>query len=251
MRIASLYRYPVKGLSGERLRAVEIGPHQTFPNDRAYALENGPSGFDPAAPSWQPKIKFLCLMKNARLAELDTQFDDASTTLTVRRGDKVLLQENLAGEKGRKAVERFFEDFMETEKRGPIRLLKAPDHSFSDLAKKVVSLINLATLAELGNRLGQPVHPLRFRANIYFEGIPAWSEHDLVGQTLQIGATRAKVIKTTSRCAATEVNPETALRDIPIPEILRSSRDSLDLGIYTEIETPGKIAEGDALKILG
>lgn len=251
MRIASLYRYPVKGLSGERLRAVEIEPFQTFPNDRAYALENGPSGFDPEAPSWQPKVKFLCLMKNARLAALDTQFDDASETLAVRRGDKILLQENLAKAEGRAAVERFFENFMETEKRGPIRLLKAPGHSFSDLAKKVVSLISLSTLAELENHLGQSVHPLRFRANIYFDGIPAWSEHDLVGKTLQIGAARAKVVKTTSRCAATEVNPETALRDIPVPEILLSSRDSLDLGIYAEIESAGKIAENDAMKIVG
>jgi uncharacterized protein YcbX len=128
--------------------------------------------------------------------------------------------------------------------------LKSPGHSFSDLAKKVVSLISLSTLAELENRLGQPIHPLRFRANIYFDGMPAWSEHELVGQTLQIGAARAKVIKTTSRCAATEVNPETALRDIPIPEILLSSRDSLDLGIYAEIEAAGRIAENDALKIL-
>jgi uncharacterized protein YcbX len=250
MRIASLYRYPVKGLSGERLRAVELGTHQTFPKDRAYALENGPSGFDSTAPSWQPKIKFLCLMKNARLAALDTLFDDASETLTVRRGGDILLQENLAGTKGREAVEGFFEKFMEGERRGPIRLLKAPGHSFSDLAKKVVSLINLATLAELENRLGQPVHPLRFRANIYFDGMPAWSEHDLVGKTLQIGAARAKVIKTTSRCAATEVNPETALRDIPVPEILLSTRDNLDLGIYAQIESAGRIAENDALKIL-
>jgi uncharacterized protein YcbX len=251
MRIASLYRYPVKGLSGERLSAVDLGRHETFPNDRAYALENGPSGFDPAAPAWQPKIKFLCLMKNARLAALDTCFDDASETLTVRRGGEMLLQENLGQPKGREAVERFFENFMENEKRGPIRLLQAPGHSFSDLAKKVVSLINLETLAELETRLGQPVHPLRFRANIYFDGLPAWSEHDLMGKTLELGTARAKVVKTTSRCAATEVNPETALRDIPIPDILLSARDSLDLGIYAEIETPGKIAEGAPLKIIG
>ncbi|HVT56708.1 MAG TPA: MOSC domain-containing protein [Xanthobacteraceae bacterium] len=250
MRIASLYRYPVKGLSGERLPTVELGRHQTFPNDRAYALENGPSGFDPFAPSWQPKIKFLCLMKNARLAALDTRFDDGSETLTVRRGCEVLLQEDLSRPEGRKAVENFFENFMENEKRGPIRLLQSPGHSFSDLAKKVVSLINLATLKELETRLGQPVHPLRFRANIYFDGLPAWSEHKLLGETLELGGARAKVIKTTSRCAATEVNPETAHRDIPIPAILLSSRDSLDLGIYAEIETPGRIAEGDALTIL-
>ncbi len=249
-RVLSLYRYPVKGLSGERLSAAKLGPCETFPNDRAYALENGPSGFDPAAPSWQPKIKFLCLMRNARLASLDTLFDDASETLTVRRGGEILLKETLASEKGRKAVEHFFENFMGDEKRGPIRLLKAPGHSFSDLARKVVSLINLSTLAELESRLGEPVHPLRFRANIYFDGLPAWSEHDLVGQTLEIGTACARVIKCTSRCAATEVNPETALRDIPIPDILMKSRDSLDLGIYAEIETAGKFAEGDALKIM-
>jgi len=250
-RIRSLYRYPVKGLSAESLAAVEIGPQQTLPNDRAYALENGPSGFDPAAPAWQPKIKFLCWMKNARLAALDTKFDDATETLTIRRGGETLLRENLTTEKGRAAVETFFEDFMGEEKRGPIRLLRAPGHSFSDLSKKVVSLINLETVAALETQLGKPVHHLRFRANVYFDGWPAWSEHGLVGQTIGIGTARAKVVKCTSRCGATEVNPATAARDIPIPEILLKTRDSLDLGIYAEIEAAGKFAEGDAVKILG
>jgi hypothetical protein len=249
IRIASLYRYPVKGLSGERLKAVSLGPRETFPGDRMYALENGPSGFDPGSPTWQPKSKFLCWMKNARLAALDTRYDDASHIFTIRQGGETVLKENLASEDGRHALEAFFETFMEEEKRGPIRLLQAPDHSFSDLARKVVSLINLSTLAALEDQLGQPVHPLRFRANIYFDGMPAWSEHGLVGETLEIGSLRAKVVKRTSRCAATEVNPETASRDIPIPEILLKSRDNLDLGIYAEIVSPGEIAAGDALRV--
>jgi uncharacterized protein YcbX len=249
-RIRSLYRYPVKGLTGERLKTVELAPHQTFPMDRAYALENGPSGFDPAAPKWLPKTQFLCWMRNARLASLDALFDDASETLTIRRGGEILLKENLVDENGRHAIERFFETFMGDEKRGSVRLLQAAGHSFSDLSKKVVSLINLATLAELETRLGKPVHPLRFRANVYFDGLPAWSEHELVGETLEIGSARAKVVKCTSRCAATEVNPETAFRDIPIPEILLKARDSLDLGIYAEITSAGKFAEGDPIKIL-
>jgi MOSC domain-containing protein len=249
-RICSLYRYPVKGLTGERLKAVELAPRQTFPMDRAYALENGPSSFDPAAPRWLPKTQFLCWMRNARLATLDTLFDDASGTLTIRRGGKILIEENLGDESGRRAIEGFFETFMGDEKRGPIRLLQASGHSFSDLSKKVVSLINLATLKELETRLGKPVHPLRFRANVYFDGLPAWSEHELVGETLEFGSARAKVVKCTSRCAATEVNPETAFRDIPIPEILLKARDSLDLGIYAEIVSPGKFAEGDPIRIL-
>ena len=86
--------------------------------DRAYALENGPSGFDPAAPKWLPKTQFLCWMRNARLAALDTLFDDASETLTIRRGGEILLKENLANENGRRAIEGFFETFMGDEKRG-------------------------------------------------------------------------------------------------------------------------------------
>jgi len=249
-RVRSLYRYPIKGLSGEELSTVELGVGTTFPMDRAYALENGPSDFDPAAPKWQPKIKFLCLMRNARLASLSTRYDDDTQKLTIKRDEEILAEESLATETGRSKIERFFENFMGAEKRGPIRLLKAPGHSFSDLARKVVSLINLTTLANLEDRLGQPVHPLRFRANLYFDGFPAWSEFDLIGKEVQIGSTQLQVIKRTERCAATEVNPETALRDLDIPEILYRSRDHADLGVYAEVRTAGRITEGDAIKTL-
>ena len=47
MRISSLYRYPVKGLSPERLLRAELKQGTYFPGDRLFAIENGPSGFDP------------------------------------------------------------------------------------------------------------------------------------------------------------------------------------------------------------
>ena len=50
----SIYRYPVKGLSPEPLPRVALQAGQTLPADRRYAIENGPSGFDPAAPAWLP-----------------------------------------------------------------------------------------------------------------------------------------------------------------------------------------------------
>jgi uncharacterized protein YcbX len=52
--LQSIYRYPVKGLSPEPLPAVALEPGQTLPADRRYAIENGPSGFDPADPRWMP-----------------------------------------------------------------------------------------------------------------------------------------------------------------------------------------------------
>ena len=47
MRVKSLYRYPVKGLSPEPLDCAELTRDGYFPGDRLFALENGPSGFRP------------------------------------------------------------------------------------------------------------------------------------------------------------------------------------------------------------
>ncbi|TMK05561.1 MAG: MOSC domain-containing protein, partial [Alphaproteobacteria bacterium] len=81
-QIASLYRYPVKGLSPEPLPRVVLRAGETLPADRRYAIENGPSGFDPASPVWMPKSHFLMLMRDERLAGLRSHFEDNSNLLT-------------------------------------------------------------------------------------------------------------------------------------------------------------------------
>lgn len=248
-RLASIYRYPVKGLSPERLASADLAAGQTIEGDRLYAIENGPSGFNPAAPQWQPKIKFLCLMRNARLAALSARYDDASAALSIEREGELLAAGDLKTAEGRRAIESFFDTYMGAERRGALRVLHAPGHSFSDLAKKVVSIINLDTVEDFARAIGETVHPLRFRANLYVAGLPAWSELDRIGETINVGKARLKIIKRTERCAATEVNPDTALRDIDVPEILWRRRGNADFGIYAEVIAPGKIAEGDSVEL--
>src|SRR5262245_38644785 len=75
--IQAIYRYPVKGLSPEPLTRARLAVGETLPADRLYAIENGPSGFDHAAPRYQPKQRYLMLMRNARLARLRTRIEDA------------------------------------------------------------------------------------------------------------------------------------------------------------------------------
>jgi uncharacterized protein YcbX len=248
-RVASLYRYPVKGLSGEKLTSVNLAVGRTFPMDRAFAFENGPSGFDPGEPKWLPKTMFLCLMRNAPLAALSSRYYDASGMLTIEQDGEIVALGDLASPVGRHALEDFFEHYMGGAKRGPIRFLAAPGHSFSDLARKVVSIINLESLADLERTTRQSLHPLRFRANLYVEGMTPWSEHRLIGRRLSIGASELKVIKTTSRCAATDVNPDTAERDIDVPDALTRRTGEIDCGIYAEVTRAGRIAEGDTITI--
>jgi uncharacterized protein YcbX len=95
--------------------------------------------------------------------------------------------------------------------------------------------------------VGQPVHPLRFRANLYVRGWPAWSELDLLDRTLAIGDVRLKVVKRIVRCAATNVDPETAVRDLNIPHTLMRTLGHCDCGIYAEVITGGTITAGDRI----
>jgi hypothetical protein len=249
--LKDIYRYPVKGLSPEALGATVLAAGQTVPGDRRFAVENGPIGFDPATPAYFPKQRFLMLMRNERLARLDTRFDDANNVLTVHEGPRVAARGDLTEAEGRQKIEGFFATFCADELRGPPRILHAPGHSFSDVARKVVSIINLASVATIETLVGHPVAPLRFRANLYVEGWPGWSEFDLLGRVLTVGkAARLRVVKRIARCAATNVEPGTGIRDMAIPEFLMRSFGHSDCGVYAEVIAGGPIATGDQLDVI-
>jgi uncharacterized protein YcbX len=245
--ITGIYRYPVKGLTPEPLAGTGLKPGRTLASDRRYAIENGPSGFDPGMPTWLPKPHFLMLMRDEWLAALQTRFDDASHVLTIRHNGAIAAQGDLETPKGRAAIEQFFARRYASQIKGPPKVLTSPGHSFSDVARKVVSIINLTSLRAIENMVGHPVHPLRFRANLYVEGWPAWHEFELLGQTLAIGDARLKVVKRISRCAAINVDPDTAERDLAIPQVLQRRLGHGDCGIYAEVTTGGSIAVGDTI----
>ncbi len=244
--VEGIYRYPVKGLSPQRLDRVALGVGATLPADRLYAIENGPSGFDPAAPAYFPKQRFLMLMRNERLAALRTDFDEATQVLTIEHEGRQAVRADLTTKEGRLMVEAFFRRFMPHELRGPPKVLNAPGHSFSDVAKKVVSIINLASVQALETAVGAPVNPLRFRANVYVSGWPAWREFELLGREIGIGSSaRLKVVKRIVRCAATEVDPDAGVRDLPVVKSLMQNFEHNDCGIYAEVVAAGEIGIGD------
>ncbi len=247
-RIDGIYRYPVKGLSPQSLARTRLSVGATLPADRLYAIENGPSGFDPAAPAYFPKQRFLMLMRNERLAALRTDYDETSHTLIIYAEGREAARGDLRTAEGRNVVERFFARFCADELRGPPKVLFGENHSFSDVSRKVLSIINMASVAEVESAAGAPVNPLRFRGNLYVTGWPAWHEFDLLGSEIAIGASaRLKVVKRIQRCAATDVDPDTGIRDLTIPRTLLENFDHTDCGVYAEVVADGEIAVGDAI----
>jgi uncharacterized protein YcbX len=251
MKIASLYRYPVKGLSPERLDKAALQAGDYFPGDRLYAVENGPSGFDPAAPQHQPKIKFLMLMRDEALARLRTRYQDASETLVIEAEDRQTVRADMSTKVGRLAVEAFMRSYVPGQLRGPPKVLAAPDgFRFTDARVGFVSIINLASVGAIREMMGREVDPLRFRGNVMVEGLEPWAEFDLVGRVLAApSGARLKVTRRIPRCAATEVDPTTGARDLDIPKALMRHLGHVDCGVYAEILTSGDITGGETLSI--
>jgi uncharacterized protein YcbX len=263
MRIEYLYRYPVKGLTAEALEQAEVEPGGSIPWDRAFALAHGDSGFDPADPAWLPKWNFLCQMKHARAALLFSVFDSKSKILRIRApgesGPDVtvgggegprgkVIEANVMTEDGRAKVAAFLADYMGDEARGQPRFHYVDGHVFGDQRTNVISLNNLASLHDYEAKVGARRHRRRFRANLWFSGAPAWAERDWIGRELQVGGAVLRVLKGTTRCPATEVNPETGERDADPVNELRSLYGHVELGIHAEVVDRGRFAIGDAME---
>lgn len=247
--VAQIYRYPVKGLSPDVLTRTILAPGEGLPSDRRFALHVGNTPFDVAAPEWLPKTSFLMLMRDERLAKLQTHFDDATGVLTIRRDGKTVAHGSLFESHGRLVVEQFFSAFMGAELRRTPRLIEAPGHMFSDVAAKMVSIIGLASVKDLERVVRGRVDPLRFRANLYVEGLAPWAELDWIGRTISIGGATLKIMKRIKRCAATNVDPVTAARDMNIPRSLQDAFGHVDCGVYAEVIAGGPLAIGDAVSL--
>lgn len=251
MRIETIYRYPVKGLSPEPLEQAALNAGRPIAWDRAFALAQGDCLYDEANPAWRPKSEFLCLARNAEAAKLDSSYDDATRQLTLTAPDGATVAASPFEAIGRTALAAFIARALPEEMRGIPRFLHGDDHSFCDHDGAVISLIGLSSLAALEAAAGAARHKLRFRANLYLSGSEPWAELGWVGRTLAIGTARLRVVERINRCAATMINPETRERDAnPVKELM-THFGHVDCGVFATVIAPGTIATGNVVELAG
>ena len=249
-RIESLWRHPVKGFTPERLAEATLAAGGFFPCDRIYAVEDGPSGFDPAAPAWVSKQKFTVLAKIAEVARARTAYDEATGVLSASAQGREPIRAPLTEAPGREAFAAWLTGFLGEAALGPLKVVEAPGHRFTDHPRGEVSIVNLASIRDLESRLGRTIDPLRFRANLYVEGWPAWIENEAKDREVRLGPVTARVFSPIVRCAATHVDPATGVRDIDLVAALHANYGHMFCGVYVSILVGGRVAEGDAAEIL-
>lgn len=248
--VTGIARYPIKGLSAEELDSVELAAGSGFPGDREWGLARA-TGKYAARPEVLSYREFHVLKRDPRLIGLQTSVRDEVLSVRVR-GHEV-LNADLGGDAGRRAAGDFFARALDLPAGEEPVLARQPGIRWTDSAPdggalmNAVSIINLASVRALAEAAGTEIDPLRFRANLYIDGLPAWAEFDAVGALWRLGGASVELLARTERCSATELNRVDARRDIPIPRLLKQHFGHADMGVYAAVRGGGTVRIGDAV----
>ncbi len=236
------------------MTSVVLEAGEVIPGDREYAFARAGVQFDPDNPEYLQKTNFLALVRDEKLAEFETRLDPVSKTLSIFQNSKLLMEADLADPADCVEAAELFRSYLDISPDNCPRLVRATGgtvgHSFSDVPDKAISLINLTSVRDFGEQIGAEINPVRFRGNINIEGGEAWQEFDWIDRELRIGEVILRAFKRTQRCAATMVNPVTAVRDINVPKQLYENYAHMDMGIYTEVIKGGEIKCGDEIELM-
>jgi uncharacterized protein YcbX len=135
----------------------------------------------------------------------------------------------------------------------PVRLAR-PEHPGDPLTEPV-TLVSDGSLERLAQEAGGPVDPRRFRMLFTLSGCRAHEEDTWEGMLVRIGGAVVHVTGPTDRCVVTTRNPDTTERDLDTLRLIKGYRGMrgrhVDFGMFAGVTTPGPVAIGDDVEVLG
>ena len=256
-QVESLWRYPVKSMSGESLPETFAGFSGVY-GDRLFAFRSsaGPAGF----PYLTGRECGQMLMYRPRFR--DPQKSARPSNQAEAEAISPGLNPLPAGDELAVEVETPSGEVLAISDPDLVRQLRAvagQDHSLTLLRSeramtdcRPISLFSLQTAKQLGDEIGTVLDKRRFRANVYLDlaDPKGFSENSLVGRRVRIGSKVViSVLERDPRCKMITLDPDTAL---PSPEVLRNVAQSHDgmAGVYGAILVEGTLRVGDPVEIL-
>ncbi|CAL9566863.1 hypothetical protein SUDANB105_04743 [Streptomyces sp. enrichment culture] len=235
--VTALWRYPVKAMLGQRLRAADLTAHG-MAGDRRLALLDPDSGRSVTAV--QPRLYQTVLRCAAAMDEqgVGVRLPDGTTVHSTDTDADTALSACV----GR-----------------PVTLAPAPVPA-SLFEGAPVHLISTATLKRLAAENPRGLaEPERYRPNLLVDtGGDGFVENDWIGRELRVGDEAVlRVVAGAPRCAIPTMVHGNLPRD---PEALRVVRRTNSMpaqpgrepepiaGVYAEVVRVGRIAEGDAVR---
>jgi MOSC domain-containing protein len=225
-RVASLHRYPVKSMLGERLRFLDIDERGCL-GDRRWSVRTATDKIG----SGKSTRRFAAV---DGLLQIRAEQRDGTVLLRFPDGGACTVDSEEAAARVSRLVGQ------------PVTL--ARETTVSHFDDGPVSLLGHASVAAVGEARDEPVDVARFRANILVDGLPAFAEDAWIGRRLAIGTAVLRVDAVSPRCVM--VNAGTA--DLPAqPGNLAAIGRLTDgrLGVVAAVVRPGRISVGDTVEV--
>lgn len=274
--VATLWRYPVKSMTGEELNGAEIGL-TGLSGDRAFALVDAETGNVISAKNpkkWPNFFAFRAAFTeplNGHLAPVWITLPDG----TVLRSDQNDINEKLSDYLGHPVVlqsqspkdaklEQFWPEFegQANEISKEAVAGDAPSGSFFDYA--AIHLLTTSSLEAMQQNYPEGrFEARRFRPNLMIDtnGMTGFVENEWVGKTVKLGdSLRLQITDPCPRC----VMPTLAQGDLPQdsgifkngiainkPMVPFAGKELPSVGVYARVLSPGWVKRGDQLVIEG
>lgn len=248
--VAEIWRHPIKSHGREALAQVTLSEGHCIPWDRRWAVAHEISKFDAAAPGWTPCGQFMRGAKAPQLQAITACSDQASQTITLHHPELGELRINPDHPADNDAFIKWVAPICPSDRAGPARLVSAPQIGMTDTNYASISLISLASHADVGTQLGQDISPLRWRGNLLLDGLDAWAEMQWVGRHLRIGDAELEITEPITRCMATTANTRTGERDADTLAALRQGWGHQHMGVYAKVNKSGDLRQGDKIELL-
>jgi uncharacterized protein YcbX len=265
MQVHSLCRYPVKSMLGETVPELFVDECGAD-GDRRLALVDAATGRVASAKQprlWRRLLQFKASGDNGQVriqlpddtcvAADDPDIDELLSRL-LGRSVQLVGHRPQGATLERPDPEKVLElgEDAEVEARIVEIAGATPGDSFTDLAP--LHAITTATVERIGTEV------LRYRPNLIIAtppGYPPYAENDWVGGELAVGATRLRVLKSTSRCAVPTLEHGTlpraphALRTLIAENRLETAGSGMVpcAGVYLEVLKEGTIRVGDRVAL--
>jgi uncharacterized protein YcbX len=244
-RIAAIWRHPIKSHSREALQEVVLEAGRTMPGDRVWAVAHELSKADGTA--WAQSANFSRAVKAGSLTAIASE-GDGSGTLVLSHPELGTLRFDPAVEPQR--LIDWAAPLMPADRAQSARMVRVPGRGMTDSDYPSVSLLNAASNRALGDHVGHPLDPGRWRGNFLVEGLEPWQEFDWIGRRLAVGAAELEVRERIKRCNATRHDPVSGRRDADTLAALQEGWGHTDFGIYAVVVRGGRVVVGDAVRPL-
>ena len=251
--ISSIYYCPVKSLSFLNSKKIINKKKLGILDDRIFAFTRNidfeKSKLIEKYPKERKLNNFLTLKNTPVLNKY--QFIYKNNDLTLFKDNKIIISiPSNDSDKYKFVCDKLIQ--LEKSLSNPIFLLKNELYPFFDTThsstiSNTISLININSINDLKNKIGQSIEFERFRGNLYVDGIYPWEERNWINKTIKINNTLFKVQKHISRCSATNLQPNTDNVTINLPMTLKKYYDHFDLGVYLTAIEDGEINIGDPI----